>query len=257
VWWISLQLSPLLDDKLGKLTATIESVLSQVTSQAHRLTEVEERVSTLEDTVNPLQTQLDQQNTIIQGLTDKLDDLENRSRRNNLRIIGLPEAVKGPALQEWASVWLPSHLGYNIESCPVAVERVHRLGPDLNSTAGRPRPVIMLFLNYTNKTKILQAYYRLRNLDYQGATLQLFQDFSAALSTKRRAFSSLCSKLVAQNIRFSLLYPARLLVVFNGTTHYFDTPREAAVALLQDESPDRGTSLLSLRSPVRGRPAPP
>uniref|UniRef100_A0A8C5QMZ0 Uncharacterized protein n=1 Tax=Leptobrachium leishanense TaxID=445787 RepID=A0A8C5QMZ0_9ANUR len=140
---ISAAISPLLDEKFGKLPATIQSVLSQLTSQAHRLTEVEDRVSTLEDGFHPLQAQLEKQDLIIQGLTEKLDDLENRSRRNNLRVIGLPESVKGQALSEWAADWLPSQLGYGDSSRPVAVERVHRVGPDLNPRAGRPRPVIM------------------------------------------------------------------------------------------------------------------
>uniref|UniRef100_A0A8C5Q8A4 Uncharacterized protein n=1 Tax=Leptobrachium leishanense TaxID=445787 RepID=A0A8C5Q8A4_9ANUR len=246
---ISAVLSPLFDEKLGRLSTTIESVLSQLTSQTQRLTEVEERVSTLEDDVHPLKAQMDAQQSIIQTLTEKLDDLENRSRRNNLRIIGLPETVKGRALQEWAFNWLPTHLGFDALDLPLAVERVHRVGPDLNPQSGRPRVVIMRLLNFVDKSKLLQAFHRANVLDYNGAPLRLFQDFSASVSLKRRAFSPLCSELVAKDIRFSLLYLARLRVNFNGATHYFDSPTEASRALRPSQSPERSVLPFPPRTP--------
>uniref|UniRef100_A0A8C5WKG5 Uncharacterized protein n=1 Tax=Leptobrachium leishanense TaxID=445787 RepID=A0A8C5WKG5_9ANUR len=246
---ISAVLSPLLDEKLGRLSSTIESVLSQLTSQAQRLTEVEERVSTLEDDVNPLKAQVDAQQSVIHTLTEKLDDLENQSRRNNLRVVGLPETVRGRALQDWVSNWLPTQLGLGAPDLPLAVERVHRVGPDLNALAGRPRVVIMRLLNFVDKSNLLQAFRKANALDYNGTPLRLFQDFSASVSLKRRAFSPLCSELVAKDIRFSLLYPARLRVNFNGATHYFDSPAEASAALLPGQLHEGSTSPLPPRTP--------
>uniref|UniRef100_A0A8C5PCI5 Uncharacterized protein n=1 Tax=Leptobrachium leishanense TaxID=445787 RepID=A0A8C5PCI5_9ANUR len=227
-------LSPLLDEKLGRLSASLELALSQLTSQAQRLTEVEDRVSTLEDGLTPLQTTVDSHDSLLSTLLDKIDDLENRSRRNNLRIVGLPETVKGPQLQHFVSTWLPTALGI-ATNVPLVVERVHRLGPDLSPSLTRPRTVIFKLLNFMDKTNILQAYRKAGALDYQGTTLRLFQDFSASLAARRRAFAPVCTKLAAANIRFTLQYPARLRVHLHGQVTFYDTPFDAS-AILGDGS---------------------
>lgn len=40
----------------------------------------------------------------------KAADLENCLRRNNLRIVGLPEESKGQKLVEFVEVWLKKHV---------------------------------------------------------------------------------------------------------------------------------------------------
>lgn len=42
------------------------------------------------------QTKVEAQKMIMASLSEKVDDLENRHRRSNLRFIGIPEKVKGP-----------------------------------------------------------------------------------------------------------------------------------------------------------------
>lgn len=60
----------------------------------------------------------------IQNLIDKLDDLENRSRRKKLRIIGLSGQYKPGELLEICAEVIPRALG--IQTC--TVERAHTLG---------------------------------------------------------------------------------------------------------------------------------
>lgn len=71
---------------------------------------------------------------MVQLLTDKLDDLENRSRRNNIRIVGLPEQYKASELKDICEQTIPKALGIKT-TC--TVERAHRLGqinPDKENT---------------------------------------------------------------------------------------------------------------------------
>lgn len=56
--------------------------------------EAEQRISTLEDEQLEQQTRIQMLENHITTMAEKLDDLENRSRRNNLRIVGLPESIK-------------------------------------------------------------------------------------------------------------------------------------------------------------------
>lgn len=58
-------------------------------------------------------------------MAEKLDDLENRSRSKNLRILGLPESVKPADVYKLCKDDIPKALGIDKECL---VERAHRLG---------------------------------------------------------------------------------------------------------------------------------
>lgn len=66
-------------------------------------------------------------------LGNKLEDLENRSRRNNLCILGIPEAVPQKKLVALCKHELPTALGIT-RICKV--EMAHRLCPDLRTGKG-------------------------------------------------------------------------------------------------------------------------
>lgn len=60
----------------------------------NRIEEAEQRISTIEEEIMEVHSFTTKSDTAIQILLEKVDDLENRSRRNNLRIVGIPETVK-------------------------------------------------------------------------------------------------------------------------------------------------------------------
>lgn len=85
---------------------------------------------------------------------EKIDDLENRPRRSNLSIIGIPETYKAADLYHLCSNVLPKALGLDSQ---YIVERAHRLGA-LMPDKKVPRLVIAKYLNYANKNQILQRF---------------------------------------------------------------------------------------------------
>ena len=62
------------------------------------------------------------------------EDAEGRARRNNLRIVGLPETVGGPNLVEYLEDWLRTAVATEGLSAHYALERAHRV------PAHPPRP---------------------------------------------------------------------------------------------------------------------
>ena len=64
----------------------------------------------------------------VKALTERADDMENRSRRNNLRLVGLSENEEGRDACTFLEKWIPSVLGMKT-STPLALERAHRIGP--------------------------------------------------------------------------------------------------------------------------------
>lgn len=215
---VATRIAPDLQETLETtIQATLFKLQTDINAHIGRLTELENRVSTLEDDNNKLGSTVSTLSADILRMGDKLEDLENRSRRNNLRMVGLPESVPQKDLQHICEIDLPKTLGLS-HAC--RVERVHRIGPDRSSSDARsdrnrntPRQTIMKFLDYNDKQDILRAF-RKRGapLELGGAKLLLFEDFSADVARRRREFSSLCTRLYAQKIRFRLIYPATLLV---------------------------------------------
>lgn len=71
------------------LLQAINGVQCDLKALATRVTETEDRISTQEDSVSELQTQNAKLKAAVESLSVKVDDLENCSRRSNLRLVGL------------------------------------------------------------------------------------------------------------------------------------------------------------------------
>ncbi|XP_053548893.1 kinesin-like protein KIF20B [Bombina bombina] len=75
-----------------------------------RLGEIENRISDIEDRQHTQQTLVDTHTKNIDTLQARLDDLEDRSRRNNLKIVGLPETSEFADLMTFMKTTLPELL---------------------------------------------------------------------------------------------------------------------------------------------------
>ncbi|KAJ3595055.1 hypothetical protein NHX12_004360 [Muraenolepis orangiensis] len=70
-------------------------------------------------------------------------DLEGRSRRNNLRIIGLPESIEGPRPTAFYSEVLVKLFGDQVLQTPPELDRAHRTLAAKPRQGDNPRPVIV------------------------------------------------------------------------------------------------------------------
>lgn len=102
----------------ASLTTQIEEVkvdISLIRQDAQRtrecLTEVKQRVSTLEDQGLPLFSMVREMESTISSLRQHLDDQENRLRRCNLHFVGMPERVECPNPQTFLESFLTSTYG--------------------------------------------------------------------------------------------------------------------------------------------------
>lgn len=129
-----------------------------------RVTEAEDRISTNQDHIVSLKTQTSTMKTVTEELVLKVDELENRARNLNLRLVGLPVKEEGTNMCAFLEKWIPGVLGEHNFPCPVLVERGHRIGEPsiVDIQAGDhssvcPRVVIMKFLNYMDKSRFMKA----------------------------------------------------------------------------------------------------
>lgn len=89
---------------------------------------------------------------------------ENRSRRNNLRIIGIPEKYNAMDILRLCTKGIPEALGMY---SPLPVDRAHRLGL-FQQDRKTPRATIAAYLSYSDKTQLLQQFHKKQGLEVEG-----------------------------------------------------------------------------------------
>ena len=117
--------------------------------------------------------------TSINNLFEKMDYVENQTRRNNLLIDGVSDSKS----ESWSEIEInvkkviSDHL--KIDSKLIEIERSHRTGK--YDHAGRPRPIVVKLLRYKNKEEILK-----RAKSLKGTNIFINEDFSENVRMKRK-----------------------------------------------------------------------
>ena len=110
----------------------------------------------------------------------KVDDLENRSRRNNICFDGIPEQPN----ESWSDteVKVAQVLKDKLQIKDFCIERAHRVGRKRVSTdSSKPRVVIAKFLNYKTREAVMANKKKLK-----GSNIYVREDFSEPVLEKRR-----------------------------------------------------------------------
>lgn len=103
------------------------------------MSDAERTVSNIEDNDTSSENKLRETEKLMWALAEKVDDLENRSGRENIRILGLKEGFEGSQPTVFFASWLPKVLQLDTVKGHFKIDRVHRsLGPQRGD---RPRPV--------------------------------------------------------------------------------------------------------------------
>lgn len=120
---------PLFDKRLDVLHTSIKSALSLITTNAQKISDMENRVTACEIATSSLEQTCVQYQEMERTLMEKIEDLENRSCRNNLRFVGVPEALTGNDLLHFLTNDLVQALGMDLPLNPQSIERACRIGP--------------------------------------------------------------------------------------------------------------------------------
>uniref|UniRef100_A0A3B4ZN95 L1 transposable element RRM domain-containing protein n=1 Tax=Stegastes partitus TaxID=144197 RepID=A0A3B4ZN95_9TELE len=197
----------------------------RVEDNTKRIAETENRISDGEDRTTTLEKKLAELEQKFKILTDRAEDNENRSRRDNIRILGLREGTEGNQPVDFFATWLPDVLGLETKRGTMKIDRAHRaLGPRKENYN---RPIIIKLHNFSDKQRILAAVRKKGEISYQGDKIYIRQDLSTQVREARRQFNGVCERLIQRGLRFQMRYPASLCFTFNGEERCFKSPREA------------------------------
>ncbi len=133
------------NDKINELIAKIDEKDATISSLNERVEVLEGRISTMENT-----------NRLLER---KCDDLESYTRRQNLRIVGIPEPNDGSETGEICLEKVKeeiSKLDVNI-NLETAIDRAHRVGSK-RDREGNPveRAMIVRFTSWSSRTHVYQ-----------------------------------------------------------------------------------------------------
>lgn len=161
----------------------------------------------------------------------KMDEIENRMCRCNVRVMGLPEGSEGPALRY---LWKIGSRGFSglifFHLFSLLRERTESLLGPLHR-GGRPRPMIIKLFCYKDKVTLTQKSREKGEILYNGIRISLYPDYSPDLQKRRAGFMDVKRALRSHKISYALLYPVRLRVEALGTVHFFDAADRATVWL--------------------------
>ncbi|KAJ8378758.1 hypothetical protein AAFF_G00236780 [Aldrovandia affinis] len=166
----------------------------------------------------------------VTKLRKKLNDLEDRSRSNNVRLVNLPAGIEGddPSgyLQKMLPEWIP--MLKRSHSTPLEIDRAHRI---YSNNTSRPRTMIFKLLRYTDRQSILEGARKARPTLSDGTQLLFFADYSPGTTQERQGYKGIHAKLRQKGIDLFLIYPAILRVNYKGTRMSFNSAEEAKDAL--------------------------
>lgn len=153
----------------------------------------------------------------------------NRLRRSNIRIIGIPEKAEGKN-PVYFEKWLTDTFGKDNYTPFFSVP--FRAPPP---GGGNDRPFSLKLLRYKDRDIKLRLARQNINLEIQGAKVSICPDFSAAIQKQRARFTEVKKHLRAIPVVYSMLYPAKLQVVADGSVHFFEDPATATYWLDRHE----------------------
>ncbi|KAJ1219200.1 hypothetical protein NDU88_006771 [Pleurodeles waltl] len=84
-----------------RLQGTVRKVAKSCTEIEAKLCSMEERIMAAKEDVDTLKVQNAEKDGQLTDVMWKMEDLENRQRRNNLRFLGIPEGVEGNNIQAY------------------------------------------------------------------------------------------------------------------------------------------------------------
>ncbi|CAL9702511.1 unnamed protein product [Knipowitschia caucasica] len=235
---VALSLRSEISSVKAEFKGTIQSLQASVNAQGATITDLELSATTCNDDVSSLKTSVAALKGEVKHLQAKCEDLEGRSRRNNIRLIGLPEEQETSNPREFVSKLLQDLL--KLDDAPL-LDRVHRSLGEKPKPGVPPRPLIIRVHFFHLKEQILRCAGTNAPLLYQGKRLSIFPDFTSAVAKKRSQFTT-AKRLLRScaGVKYGLFYPAELRITLpDGVVRKFSDPKAATdfiVKILGDAS---------------------
>lgn len=190
----------------------VHEALSGISSKIASLEEAQEstvkRVSLLETSSKDTQSQ-------VLNLALQVVDLEDRNRRNNIRVRGVPDSVKPSELETTVREIFNYYLHQDSDT-PIELDRVHRVLGPRGPNGSRSRDILCRVHRYKVKEAIMQAAWDAGGYEMGEAKIILLQDLSNKTLKMRRTLKPLLEAATEQGASYRWGYPFRVTFKHRG-----------------------------------------
>ena len=147
--------------------------------------------------------------------------MQDNMKRNNIRIIGIPE---GEEEEQGIENLYEKVMMENIPT--LRREKVTQM-QETQRTPKRPtaRHIIIKMAKFQDKERILKAAREKKEVTYKGAPIRLATDFSMETLQARREWQKIFKEMRTRGLQPRLLYPARLSIKIEGQIKSFPDKR--------------------------------
>lgn len=199
-------------DTSAPLTVEILAQLMQAQSD-YLLGEFSKQLAERDKTIKAQSIEMKSLHLENERLRDNLDDLQQYSRRNSIRIDGIPEEKKGDKESIETLETKVKQVFKDVMKVDLKVTdfcRMHRVGKP--PKAGKPKQVILKFTNYGAKRRVMKARKTLReHAEAGGGPFRMYINDDL---TKRRAWIARRAREAKDNeqIKETWVYDGRIYV---------------------------------------------
>lgn len=208
---------------------TLSAAISELRLDIHALTD---RVRAVEKMTERHDTQLqkttrhvDTHTLQMRDMQRHLEDLDNRGRRHNLRVRGLPETIEGeqllPSITDLFNKLLNRPPQTHIE-----MERFHRALRPKGRDTDPPRDIVCCIVDFKLKEEILRRARMNSQIIHEGKQVQIYQDLSGITLQHRRDLRPLLDTLRTQGISYKWKFPFCLSATSRGHTALLKVPED-------------------------------
>lgn len=143
------ELTALLNSSLESFHSSISSIGSTLATQASTITNMETSLSNHSDRITHLEQEVSNLQSKVTSVTEEngalranIEDLVSRSKRQNIRVVGLPEDIEGKDPRQFMTDFFSEVLGDVLSASP-ELDRAHRSLRPKPRQGQNPRPVIV------------------------------------------------------------------------------------------------------------------
>lgn len=230
-----------MDEFVSEVNRKMQDVTGLIEGAVKRVDQLEENMLVMERWDIGVKDTLTQLLTNQRALQDKVTDLEGRSRRNNIRIYGIPEGAEGTSAATFIENFIKTELG-DESGRGLGIERAHRALAPKPPPSAPPRSMVVRFLQFSIKENIINAAWK-KELRVQNKRVYFDHDYATEVQNKRREYGPIKKTLRDNGVRFQTPL-TRLRALFATGPVTYNSAAQAAEDLRRrgytvDEIPSR------------------
>ncbi|CAH2300970.1 Hypothetical predicted protein [Pelobates cultripes] len=204
-----------------QIQALMVDLRKEILEVGQHTAQVEKQMDEFVEAHNSLTNKLQELGSILHDHALKMANMEDRSRRNNLQIRGIPESILNPALNTYL---LDLFQALTPETIPdqLIINRAHWLRRPKHLPYSTARDVIVRVHFYHAKERLVRASHS-SGMPEPYQDFKIFTDLLAATLQFRKSLNPLTATLRTLGITYRWGYPAKLLIHYQDSLHAVDS----------------------------------